>query len=49
MKTRLFVDTNVMIDLLARREPFYEAAMKVFSLADSGSCTAVVAALYQQG
>lgn len=26
MRPKLFVDTNVMVDLLAHREPFYEAA-----------------------
>ena len=32
--TNLFIDTNIVIDLLAKREPFYEAAVKLFSLAD---------------
>ena len=31
---RLFLDTNIIIDLLAKREPFYEDAAKLFSLAD---------------
>jgi predicted nucleic acid-binding protein len=31
---KLFVDTNIVIDLLARREPFYEEAAALFSLAD---------------
>jgi len=31
---KLFVDTNIVIDLLAKREPFYEDAAKLFSLAD---------------
>ncbi len=30
----LFVDTNVVLDLLAKREPFYDSAAKLFSLAD---------------
>lgn len=43
MKNRIFIDTNVMIDLLAHREPFYLAAKKIFSLVDMGKYTAVVA------
>ena len=31
---RLFVDTNIVIDLLSRREPFFEEAAELFSLAD---------------
>lgn len=31
---KLFVDTNIVIDLLARREPFYVEAAELFSLAD---------------
>jgi predicted nucleic acid-binding protein len=31
---KLFVDTNIVIDVLSRREPFYEEAAELFSLAD---------------
>jgi len=31
---KIFVDTNVLIDLLARRDPFYNEAAVLFSLAD---------------
>jgi len=31
---KLFIDTNIVIDLLAEREPFYEDAAKLFSLSD---------------
>jgi predicted nucleic acid-binding protein len=31
---KLLIDTNIVIDLLAKREPFYEEAAKLFSLAD---------------
>lgn len=31
---RLFVDTNIVIDLLSRRDPFFEEAALLFSLAD---------------
>ena len=39
---RLFIDTNVMLDLLGEREPFYEAIAKLASLADTGKLTLVV-------
>ena len=29
-----FIDTNIVIDLLAHREPFYEESANLFSLAD---------------
>lgn len=32
---RIFVDTNIVIDLLSRRELFYEEAAFLFSLADN--------------
>ena len=31
---KLFIDTNIVIDLLARREPFFEESANLFSLAD---------------
>ncbi len=31
---KLLVDTNIVIDLLSRREPFFEEAAELFSLAD---------------
>lgn len=45
MKQKIFIDTNVMVDLLARRAPFYEDAKQLFSLVDMGKCTAAVAVL----
>ena len=30
---RAFLDTNIVIDLLAKREPFYKEAVKIFTLA----------------
>lgn len=30
----LFLDTNIVIDLLAKRDPFYKSAAQLFSLAD---------------
>lgn len=31
---KLFIDTNILIDLLSRREPFFEDAAALFSMAD---------------
>ena len=31
---KLFIDTNIVIDLLSRREPFYDESADLFSLAD---------------
>lgn len=44
MKT-IFVDTNVILDLLAKREPFYTDSGKVFSLADRGEIELIVSTL----
>ncbi len=43
--TNLFIDTNIVIDLLAKREPFYKAAAKLFSLADRGKVKLFVSSL----
>jgi predicted nucleic acid-binding protein len=42
---RLFLDTNVVIDLLGEREVFYEAIAKIVSLADKGKIQLTVSAL----
>lgn len=31
---KLFIDTNIILDLLGQRAPFYQDAAKIFSLAD---------------
>ncbi len=41
----LFVDTNIVIDLLAKRELHYLDAAKLFSLADRGKITLCVSSL----
>ena len=33
---KVFVDTNVLLDVLARREPFYSDAARLWSLAERG-------------
>jgi predicted nucleic acid-binding protein len=42
---RLFVDTNIVIDLFAKREPFYAEAATLFSLADTKKLFLSVSAL----
>ena len=39
---RLFIDTNIILDLLGERDLFYEAAAKLATLADKGKVTFVV-------
>jgi len=41
----IFIDTNIVIDLLGKREPFYEEAAKLFSLADRGKVKLYVSSL----
>ena len=45
MKTRLFVDTKVMLDLLGEREPFYNSIAKIATLADKGEVRLTVSTL----
>ena len=45
MTRPVFIDTDVVLDLLARREPFYPAAARLFSLVELGELTACVSAL----
>lgn len=45
MKEKLFLDTNVVIDLLGERDPFYESAAKIATLADKGKIKIYVSAL----
>ena len=42
---KLFVDTNIVIDLLSRREPFFEESAILFSLADKKQIELSVSAL----
>jgi len=42
---KAFLDTNVMLDFLGEREPFYLSAAKIASLADKGKIEIVVSAL----
>ncbi|MGM0934455.1 MAG: type II toxin-antitoxin system VapC family toxin [Bacteroidota bacterium] len=42
MKKRLFLDTNVILDLLGERERYYEPMAKLATLADKGVLVLVV-------
>ena len=42
---RLFLDTNIVLDLLAKRHPFYESAAILFSLADKNKIRLFVSSL----
>lgn len=41
----VFIDTNIVIDLLAKREAFYKDAQKLFTLGDIGKVRICVSAL----
>ncbi len=45
MKDNIFLDTNVALDLLGEREPFYNSVAKIASLADKREIQLVVSAL----
>ncbi len=42
---KIFVDTEVILDLLADRKPFYDHAASLFSLADAGALEIYISAL----
>ncbi|MEM8894783.1 MAG: PIN domain-containing protein [Bacteroidota bacterium] len=42
---KLFLDTNVMLDLLGERAPYYQSAAQIATLADKGQVKLVVSAL----
>jgi predicted nucleic acid-binding protein len=45
MKRKVFVDTDIIYDLLAKRDPFYFAAARLFTLADEGKVQIYISAL----
>ena len=42
MRRRIYIDTNVMLDLLGEREPFYRSIAQLATLADQKKLTMVV-------
>jgi predicted nucleic acid-binding protein len=45
MKPKIFVDTDIIYDMLAKREPHYLAAAKLFTLSDGGKIQIFISAL----
>jgi len=45
MKERVFVDTDLVLDVLAQREPFYDHSAQLFSKAERGAVELYVSAL----
>lgn len=43
--SRLLIDTNIVIDLLSKREKFYEEAAELFSLADRKELVLAISSL----
>lgn len=42
---RLFVDTNLLLDVLAERKPFYSSAARIWSMCETGVCEGLVSAI----
>ncbi len=45
MKDIVFVDTDIIYDVLSQRQPFYQSAAKLFTLADEDKVKITVSAL----
>ena len=45
MIEKLFVDTNIVVDLLTKREDFYKEAQDLFTLSDKGKVKLFISAL----
>jgi predicted nucleic acid-binding protein len=45
MKHKVFVDTDIIYDLLAKREPHYLGAARLFTLSDEGKIQIFISAL----
>jgi len=42
---KLFIDTNLLLDVLAERKPFYASAARVWSLCETRACEGLVSAI----
>lgn len=42
MSRRIYIDTNIMLDFLGEREPFYQPIARIATLAEKGILTMVV-------
>jgi len=45
MKKLVFVDTDIIYDLLAKRDPFYQPSARLFTLADEGKIQIFISSL----
>lgn len=45
MKEIVFVDTDIIYDILSQRQPFYQSAAKLFTLADENKVKITISAL----
>ena len=45
MKKKVFADTDIIYDLLGKREPYYLAAARLFTMADEGNIEIFISAL----
>lgn len=45
MKKRIFVDTNILLDVLLEREGYYYDALKIWANAENGNIEACIAAI----
>lgn len=41
----ILVDTNIILDVLANREPFYNASARIWSLAECGDIKAFISVI----
>lgn len=41
----VLVDTNILLDVLAKREPYYQNAARIWTLAERGDITAFISAI----
>jgi len=41
MNKKIFIDSDIILDLLCKRQPFYSFAAEVFTLGDTGKVTLV--------
>ena len=42
---KVFVDTNLLLDVLAEREPFYKHSARVWSMAETGAWKCMISAI----
>jgi predicted nucleic acid-binding protein len=42
---KVFLDTNILVDVLGRREPFYDNAARIGTLAETGKVEGIVSAV----